>query len=84
MKVQVYLLVTERCNLFCLHCIRKVKSTGNCDFSLDKLKFLLDRVDDLFKQHTYVISGGEPALHPHFCEFIKQIIKSEGSVPLST
>lgn len=84
MKVQVYLLVTERCNLFCLHCIRKVKSTGNCDFSLDKLKFLLDRVDDLFKQHTYVISGGEPTLHPHFCEVIKQIIKSEGSVAITT
>ena len=84
MKVQVYLLITERCNLLCPHCIRKVKSTGNRDFSLDKLKFLLDRVDDLFKQHTYVISGGEPTLHPHFCEVVQQIIKSEGSVAITT
>ena len=84
MRVQVYLLITERCNLHCSHCIRKVKTRGNCDLSHDNLNQLLKRVDELFKQHTYVITGGEPTLHPHFYEVIKQTIKSEGSAAITT
>ena len=84
MRVQVYLLITERCNLHCSHCIRKVKTRGNCDLSHDNLNQLLKRVDELFKQHTYVVTGGEPTLHPHFCEIIKQTIKHEGSVAITT
>lgn len=84
MKVQVYLLITERCNLHCPHCIRKVKASRNCDFSLDNLNLLLNRVDELFKQHTYVITGGEPTLHPSFCAIVNRTIESEGSVAITT
>ena len=84
MKVQVYLLITERCNLHCPHCIRKVKARGDCDFSHDNLSLLLNRVGELFKQHTYVITGGEPTLHPDFCAIVNRTIESEGSVAITT
>ena len=84
MRVQVYLLITERCNLHCSHCIRKVKTRGDCDFSYDNLSLLLNRVDELFKQHTYIITGGEPTLHPDFCAIVNQTIESEGSVAITT
>ena len=84
MRVQVYLLITERCNLHCPHCIRKVKPRGSCDFSYDNLNQLLNQVDEIFKQHTYVITGGEPTLHPHFCEIVSRTIQSEGSIAITT
>lgn len=84
MKVQVYLLITERCNLHCPHCIRKVKARGDCDFSHDNLCLLLNRVGELFKQRTYVITGGEPTLHPDFCAIVNRTIESEGSVAITT
>lgn len=84
MKVQVYLLITERCNLHCLHCIRKVKTRGSCDFSLDNLNQLLARVNELFEQHTYVITGGEPTLHPGFCTIVNRIIQTDSSVAITT
>lgn len=84
MKVQVYLLITERCNLHCPHCIRKVKTRGSCDFSLANLNQLLARVDELFEQHTYVITGGEPTLHPCFCTIVDRTIQTEGSVAITT
>lgn len=84
MKVQVYFLITERCNLHCPHCIRKVKNRENYDYSSDNLHQLLNRVDELFNQHTYVITGGEPTLHPDFCSIVHRICQSEGAVAITT
>lgn len=80
----MYLLITERCNLHCSHCIRNVRESGNCDIPYDNLNRLLNQVNLLFKQHTYVITGGEPTLHPDFCAIVNRITKSEGSVAITT
>lgn len=84
MRVQVYLLLTERCNLHCPHCIRKVKTRGSSDFSSGSLDQLLNQINELFGRHTYVITGGEPTLHPAFCSIVNRIVRSEGSVAITT
>lgn len=84
MKVQVYFLITERCNLHCPHCIRNVKTRGKRDFLPDNLHQLLNRIDELFNQHTYVITGGEPTLHPDFFSIVHRILQSDGSVAITT
>ena len=62
--MQIYLLLTEKCNLKCSMCIRG-KQTGH-DLSLASIKEAT-WVNEL-KSHDLVLSGGEPTLHPDFSE----------------
>lgn len=62
--MQIYLLLTEQCNLKCDYCIRGGKKNNN--LSLKKLKFIL-RTND-FSNDQVLLTGGEPLLHENFRE----------------
>lgn len=61
--------ITSKCNERCVHCyIPHENKTSDIDY---------DTMMDALKQcktmnvMTLIFSGGEPMLHPHFCEFLK-------------
>lgn len=64
--MQIYLLLTERCNLNCNMCIRG-KQAGS-DINLDQLRQLMQ--SDAFSAFDVVLTGGEPTLYPHFREVV--------------
>lgn len=66
MNLQIYLLLTENCNLNCSMCIRGRQNGVNIDFDILKK---LDCVNEI-GSHDIVITGGEPTLHPEFREIV--------------
>ena len=61
--------LTSQCNERCIHCyIPHEDKTTHIDYELmlDVLKQCKE-----MKVMTIVFSGGEPMLHPHFCDFLK-------------
>lgn len=78
--------ITSRCNMRCEHC--RGSYVGTVDLSMDDFERLL-----LFSyQHFgsgggYLISGGEPLLHPHFRELLlllKKHFRKDGFVSVTT
>jgi radical SAM protein with 4Fe4S-binding SPASM domain len=66
---QIYLLLTTSCNLSCSHCIRDYGSNSFIDSK--KLYYILDEFSEFSKKKMLVLTGGEPTLHPEFCNILK-------------
>lgn len=66
---QIYLVVTEKCNLNCQHCIRGKKD--QVDMSIDFLQAIIEKIKKEYTDVEWVITGGEPTLHPE----IKKILR---------
>lgn len=61
--------ITSRCNMRCEHC--RGAYSGAVDLSVaDFERLLLFSRQHLGEGGGYLISGGEPLLHPHFSEFL--------------
>lgn len=78
--MQIYLLLTEKCNLRCGMCIRG-KQTGH-DLSLASIKEA-PWINEL-RTHDLVLSGGEPTLHPDFSEITWFFCKHANNVFITT
>lgn len=61
----LYLEITERCNLHCLHCYNSSSSTG-LDLQPSVFFKLLNEICHAPEEWSLSFSGGEPLLHPHF------------------
>lgn len=73
--MQIYLLLTEKCNLNCKMCIRGDKTSK--ELSLSDLQNLTNIEE--FAEHDIVITGGEPTLCKQFMpivDFLKDKAKS--------
>ena len=78
--MQVYILITEKCNLNCSMCIRGEQSGIDLDYDAISL---LPFVDEL-AEHDVVITGGEPTQHKDFCRFVKFFCKHAKTVTVTT
>ncbi len=68
------------CNLKCRYCYAKsgeIKKIAN----LNTLKKIVKEAHNLGAKSIVVIGGGEPTIHPHFCELIS-FIDSLGMIPV--
>ena len=65
--LQIYILLTENCNLNCAMCIRGKQQGIQMDIA--KLQELIDKND--FSSHDIVLTGGEPTLHRHFVDIVR-------------
>jgi len=80
--VKIFVDVTTRCNLQCLHCL---SSSGNSSFDLS-----MDVIKEIFRWakkrgvFQVKIGGGEPVLHPNFWEIVDLANKSNLLVSIST
>ena len=78
--MQIYILLTNNCNLSCSHCIRSDKS--NTTLSKQEIEILLSNID--FSNNHIVLTGGEPSLHPAFNYVIDEISKRAKKITICT
>ena len=79
-RVQIYILLTENCNLNCLMCIRGKQQGINLD--VNKLQRIAGEND--FSKDDVVITGGEPALHSDFADIVKLMCGRAKTVTVTT
>lgn len=65
--MQIYLLLTQKCNLSCSFCIRGKAKDSYLDVS--HLKKILEEND--FSKYQLLLTGGEPTLHKQLNEIIE-------------
>lgn len=65
--------VNNYCSLKCPYCFAdEMIHEKSCSISIDNLRIILDWLSRTPKNHVGII-GGEPTLHPHFDEILKEI-----------
>lgn len=69
--VYIALLVTERCNHSCHHCIYKRHLTKRRDMPFDTIKETLTILESIDFPGRIYLSGGEPTLHSCFNEILR-------------
>lgn len=78
--MQIYILLTENCNLNCSMCIRGKQKGINLD--IDILRKIVGEND--FSGHDIVITGGEPSLHTDFVSIVKLMCGISKTVTITT
>lgn len=78
--MQIYILLTDKCNLKCSMCIRGCQEGGNLDFDTLMNSSWIDEL----KQHDIVLTGGEPTLNPRFLEILNFFCKKSKTVTITT
>lgn len=78
--MQIYLLITDRCNLHCKMCIRGKQKGKDLDFFKLQSSIWIDEL----KNHDVVITGGEPTLHPEFCDIVNYLCTKAKTVTVTT
>ena len=78
--MQIYWLLTERCNLKCEYCIR-----GELDGTYVKVDDFLNCIQkNDFSKDQILLTGGEPMLHPEFEVLLEYALKNAKSVAINT
>ncbi len=66
-------MITGRCNYNCLHCFNASDNNRlQSEFTLEEAKKLICQMEECGIENL-TITGGEPMLHPHFMEIIREI-----------
>ena len=78
--MQIYILLTNNCNLSCLHCIRADKS--NTTLSKQELEILFKNID--FSKNQIILTGGEPSLHPDFNYILQKVSEQAKKITICT
>ncbi len=73
----VHLKLTNGCNLRCKYCYAKSGRNSNI-LNFEELTQLASDVSSLSHSVEYVLSGGEPLLHPHCLDFA-ELVKNKGN-----
>ncbi len=64
------LMITNKCNLQCLHCWPESGSAGNCHHVAKKKLLWMIRDFLLLGIDKICLTGGEPLLHPHWFDIV--------------
>ncbi len=69
------LMLTGKCNYNCRHCFNAAENTERmAEWDYEELLDLLDQAADC-GIHSFTLTGGEPMLHPHFHDIVREIYK---------
>ncbi len=67
------LRITGRCNFNCRHCFNAADVNRDMsEWSMEEIRDLLDEARDM-GVYSVKITGGEPLLHPHFTDILREI-----------
>ncbi len=78
--MQIYILLTDKCNLKCSMCIRGRQEGTDLDFDYIKNASWIDEL----KQHDIVLTGGEPTLNSKIVEILEFFCKKSKTVTITT
>lgn len=78
--MQIYILLTNNCNLACSHCIRNDKS--NTTLSQQDIEILFKNIN--FTNNQIILTGGEPSLHPKFNYILDEVSKRAKKITICT
>lgn len=89
MMQQIYLVLTERCNLACSHCIRDSSPHRSEAAEVEMMRSVLKQAAALFPNTTILLTGGEPTIYKGFKRILSEcvalgldtIINSNGVAP---
>ncbi len=70
--------ITNRCNRCCDFCYRHSSPVGE-DITLEDYQIIIDNAKECGVQQI-AIGGGEPTIHPHFCEIL-EMTRINGIIP---
>jgi len=79
----VYLKLTDECNLSCDYCYAGSGKPSEV-LSIDTLRRLLQETSEISDAVTFVLTGGEPLMHPRSIDFAEEIVSAGNSVHLLT
>ena len=83
---QVYIAVTNRCNLYCSHCCYDASKLDNqvYDLPMEKMKEIFDKVTKM-SPDSIVISGGEPLIRKDIMILLEYLRNNfQGKIILAT
>jgi SynChlorMet cassette radical SAM/SPASM protein ScmF len=84
---QLYVYLTEGCNLACYHCWLAPSfdpdGTRHSNLSLENFETILQEAKPLGLQ-SVKLTGGEPLLHPHFLELLQMIRREDLGLVIET
>jgi len=79
----VHIKLTNECNLRCKYCYATSGKPSDT-MSLDVLRRVAKEVAEISESVEYLLSGGEPLLHPHALTFAEAVFSSGNAVHLLT
>lgn len=80
--MQIYLLLTETCNLNCDYCIRGKKA--RVFIEKERLFKIIKENEKNFRNAQILLTGGEPTLHPDFLEILNYVKEYTRDVSINT
>lgn len=78
--LQIYILLTENCNLNCAMCIRGKQQGIQMDIA--KLQEVIEKND--LSDHDIVLTGGEPTLHRQFVDIVHLMCSKVKTVTITS
>ncbi len=83
---RLYLTVTERCNLRCVHCITHAPRLTSEGRARSLAPWVLDRLSDAFRAAHYIgfVHGGESLVSPDFFDILRHIQRARAGHVQST
>lgn len=79
----VYLKLTDECNLRCKYCYSGSGKASDI-LTIDALRKIAKQVAEISTSVEYVLSGGEPLLHPQALDFADEVYASGNAVQILT
>lgn len=79
----VYLKLTDECNLRCKYCYAGSGKQSET-LKIDVLQRIAKEVKEISPSVEYVLTGGEPLIHPHALDFAEDVYALGNSVHLLT
>ena len=74
---QMSIMLTGKCNYNCLHCFNAADNAPlSSEWKYEELLDLLDQADEC-GIHAFTLTGGEPMLHPHFLDILREIYRRD-------
>jgi radical SAM protein with 4Fe4S-binding SPASM domain len=79
----VFWIITERCNLKCIHCYRNAGIEGQEGPPIEKAHQIIEKINALGRTLIFV-SGGEPLIYPYIFDILGELKRNRHRVILST
>jgi organic radical activating enzyme len=71
--LSINLDITSACNYRCDFCVDKKIINKKEQFQYTEVKHVIDNLAERGLRSVILIGGGEPVLHPHFCDIVRHI-----------